>query len=96
MAEKLEIEGGSLLAQALWDNRDTLIQLSNEVSANTAAREVSTQEIVRGALDNYDSPVKTSLYKDEVIDASAKGYDLAYNQKYDTLMNQFNSGLLST
>ena len=66
MAEQLEIEGGSLLAQALWDNRDTLIQLSNEVSANTAVREASTQEIVRGALDSYDSPVKTSLYKDEI------------------------------
>lgn len=93
MAEKLEIEGNDQLISALWANVGEISALSTQLAANTAAREVSSQEIVREALNSYDSPVKTSAYKEEVAAAANKSYNKDYQKRYDAIYEDLNSGL---
>ena len=97
MAKALGISlNDSALIDALWENRDSIQQLSNDMNAAEAAWELAAQNSANEILNNNEL-VQKSANAEEIMDAGGSVYGVAYDKAYeDYLTKAKDRGLFNT
>lgn len=88
MAQQLNLDvtnkADQRLIEALWDNRDEMINLGNTTKAAADSYTLATENAVRELLGDNEK-VQTSANKEEIIEASSQEYQDSYQQELDRL-----------
>ena len=83
MAKALGISlNDTALIDALWENRDSIQQLSNDMNAAEAAWELAAQNSANEILNNNEL-VQKSANAEEIMDAGGSVYGVAYDKAYE-------------
>ena len=84
MAEALDLKDEDLI-NALWENRNEVQNLANEMNAAEAAWKVAAQNSANEILNNNEK-IQRSKNGEDVMAAGGRMYDIAYKDAYQSYM----------
>ena len=84
MAEALDLKDEDLI-NALWENRNEVQNLANEMNAAEAAWKVAAQNSANEILNNNEK-IQRSKNGEDVMAAGGRMYDVAYKDAYQSYM----------